>query len=75
MLYDAQQKAQPAIKKKVVSIGKKVLTSGKSKSKVERVASEKANDMNKFRKGYKSNARIELSDAASLIDKHFLGEF
>ena len=69
MLYDAQQKAQPAIKKKVVSIGKKVLTSGKSKSKTERKHDEYAIDRKDFRKRGGTQ-----DDAAALIEKHFLGD-
>ena len=70
MIYDAQQKAQPEVKKKVVSIGKKVLGGGKSKSKTERKADEYGQDLKKFR----SRGGTQ-KDAAALIEKHFLGEF
>ena len=73
MLYDAQQKAQPAIKKKVVSINKKVLTSGKSKSKTERNADIKNQDYKKFRQGG-NNSNDELRNAANFIEKHLLGD-
>jgi len=67
MMYDAQQKAAPAIKKKVVSIGKKVIKGGKSQSKTERKADDVKQDLAKFRKG-----GGHVQDAADLIEKHFL---
>ena len=70
MLYDAQQKSAPEVKKKVVSIGKKVIKGGKSQSKTERKADEVKQDLAKFRKG-----GGHMQDAADLIEKHFLGDF
>lgn len=70
MLYDAQQKAAPEVKKKVVSIGKKVIKGGKSQSKTERATTALKSDYQKFKKG-----GGDINDAASLIEKHFLGEY
>jgi len=70
MLYDAQQKAAPEVKKKVVSIGKKVIKGGKSQSKTERATTALKSDYQKFKKG-----GGDVHDAASLIEKHFLGEY
>jgi len=70
MKYDAQQKAAPGIKKKVVSIGKKVIKGGKSQSKTERKHDELKTDFQKFKK-----SGGDVHDAADLINKHFLGEF
>ena len=67
MLYDATQQAKPEVKKKIVSIGKKVLSGGKSISKTERKADEVKQDLAKFRKG-----GGHVQDAADLIEKHFL---
>jgi len=67
MLYDATQQAKPEVKKKIVSIGKKVLSGGKSISKTERKADEVKQDLARFRKG-----GGHVQDAADLIAKHFL---
>lgn len=67
MLHDATQKAKPEVKKKVVSIGKKVIGGGKSKSKTERKADVVKQDLANFRK---AGGRVQ--DAADLIEKHFL---
>lgn len=72
MMYDAQQKAAPAIKKKVVSIGKKVIKGGKSQSKTERQADIKQQDYKRFRQS--GGSHDELRDAAAFIDKHLLGD-
>jgi len=68
MLYDRQQKARPEMKKKVVSIGKKVLKSGKSKSKAELSTEQAKADYKKFQKDG------SLGAAASYVEKHLLGE-
>jgi len=73
MLYDAQQRAKPEVKKKVVSIGKKVIGGGKSKSKTERKEDERSQDYQNWRKN-KAGGSDELRGLASLIDKHLLGE-
>jgi len=70
MMYDAQQKAAPEVKKKVVSIGKKVIKGGKSQTKTERATTALKSDYQKFKKG-----GGDINDAASLIEKHFLGEY
>ena len=70
MLFDRQQKAAPEVKKRVVSIGKKVIGSGKSKSKTERKADQFQQDYKRFQKGGGTQA-----DAAALIEKHLLGDF
>lgn len=69
-LYDAQEKAAPEVKKRVVSIGKKVLKSGKSKTKTERKADQRHSDYQKFRK-----TGGDVKDAAAFIEKHLLGDF
>jgi hypothetical protein len=69
MLYDRQQKSKPEMKKKVVSIGKKVLKSGKSKSKSERKHDRVSQDYREFQK------RGTVDDAAAFIEKHLLGDF
>jgi len=68
MLYDRQQKAKPEIKKKVVSIGKKVLTSGKSKSKAELSSDRVKADYKKVKNSGDDH------EAAKFVEKYMLGD-
>ena len=69
-LYDAQESAAPEVKKRVVSIGKKVLKSGKAKTKVERKSEQRQSDYQRFQK-----TGGDVKDAAAFIEKHLLGDF
>lgn len=70
MLYDRQQQAKPELKKKVVSIGKKVLKSGKSKSKADLGRDQISADYKKFQKSGGNDV-----DAAKYVEKYILGDF
>lgn len=67
-LHSKQEAAKPEQKKKVASIGKKVLKSGKSKSKVDRKHDAFKADRKKLR------GSGDVRDAAALFEKHFLGD-
>jgi hypothetical protein len=68
MLYDRQQKANPEAKKKVVSIGKKVLKSGTPKTKVDRQREAFQKDRERLRQ------TGDVSDLAAMVEKHMLGD-
>lgn len=70
MLWDKQQKSNPAAKKKVLSIGGKVLKSGKAPTKVDRKQAEYQKDRAAVKKAATGHASEKAAQA--LIEKYFL---
>lgn len=69
MLWDRQKDSKPEAKKKVVSIGKKILKAGKAQTKQAKQTASREKDYQSFKKSGDVNA------AAKYIEQHLLGDF